>query len=161
MKLIISASLWHRAIRWYHHSLQHPSHLHLKETMRSVIYWKDMPNTIWSNKSCRSCQRQETQPKVWSCTNTKLVIMTPWSMLCVAFIRQYPLKGKDKTSINFMCLTMIDPAISWFDTIKLPTVIILTVPIMGKGRKGTHILSWENLFDVKVFFLIWVITIEK
>ncbi len=39
-KLIIPASLQHRAVAWYHHYLQHPGHLRLEETMRSVMYWK-------------------------------------------------------------------------------------------------------------------------
>jgi hypothetical protein len=67
-----------RAISWYHHYLQHPNHSHLDETMRSVIYWKGMYDTIRSQeKSCKSYQKQETQTKVWYCTNTKLVITTP------------------------------------------------------------------------------------
>ncbi len=37
-KLVIPASLQHRAVAWYHHYLQHPGHSHLKETMRSVMY---------------------------------------------------------------------------------------------------------------------------
>jgi hypothetical protein len=39
-KLMIPASLQPRAVAWYHHYLQHPGHLRLKETMRSVMYWK-------------------------------------------------------------------------------------------------------------------------
>jgi hypothetical protein len=84
-------------------------------------------------------KKQETQPKVWSCT--KLVIMTPWRALCVDLIGQYTLKDKDNTSINFMCLTMIDPAKSWFKIIELPTVTKLTVPNTGKGKKATCILT--------------------
>jgi hypothetical protein len=37
-KLIIPASLQHRALSWYHHYLQHPGHSRLEETMRSVMY---------------------------------------------------------------------------------------------------------------------------
>ncbi len=67
--------------------------------------------------------------------------MTPWSIVCVDFISQYTLKGKDNTSINFMCLTMIDPATSWFKLIQLLTVTKLTVPKTGKGEKATYILT--------------------
>jgi hypothetical protein len=45
-KLIIATSLRHRAVAWYRHYLQ-PGHSHLKETMRSVMYWKGMHPTIW------------------------------------------------------------------------------------------------------------------
>ncbi len=56
-KLIIPASLRHRSVAWYHHYLQHPGHSRLKETMRSMMYWKGMRNTIWRYvKSCRYCQ---------------------------------------------------------------------------------------------------------
>jgi hypothetical protein len=56
-KVVIPASLQHRAVSWYHHYLQHPGHSRLEETMRSVMYWKGMRRTIRSyTKSCRSCQ---------------------------------------------------------------------------------------------------------
>ncbi len=47
-KLIIPASLWHRAVSWYYHYLQHPDHSHLKKSMRFMMYWKGMLNTIQS-----------------------------------------------------------------------------------------------------------------
>jgi hypothetical protein len=56
-KIMIPASLRHRAVSWYHHYLQHSGHLRLDETMRSVIYWKGMRATIWRYvKTCQSCQ---------------------------------------------------------------------------------------------------------
>ena len=33
-KLVIPASLQHRAVSWYHHYLQHPEHSRLEETKR-------------------------------------------------------------------------------------------------------------------------------
>jgi hypothetical protein len=45
-KLIIPASLRHRAASWYHHYLQHPGHLRLEETIRSMMHWKGMHDTI-------------------------------------------------------------------------------------------------------------------
>jgi hypothetical protein len=36
-----------------------------------------------------------------------------------------------------MCLTMTDPAMSWFEIVELPTVTKVTVLIMGKGKKVT------------------------
>ena len=40
----------------------------------------------------------------------KLVITNPWKALCADLIGPYTLKGKDGTEIDFVCLTMIDPA---------------------------------------------------
>ena len=41
-------------------------------------------------------------------------------------------------SIDFICLTMINPATSWFKIVDLPTVAQeTTVPPAGKGKKVT------------------------
>jgi hypothetical protein len=37
-KLMIPTSRRHRAISWYRYYLQHPGHLRLEETMRSMMY---------------------------------------------------------------------------------------------------------------------------
>jgi hypothetical protein len=50
----------------------------------------------------------------------KLIITTPWRVLCVDLIGPYTLNGKDGSSIDFMCLTMIDPATIWFEMVELP-----------------------------------------
>ena len=67
--------------------------------------------------------------------------MTPQRELGVDLIRQYTFNGKDNTSIMFMCLTILDPAPSWFEIIQLPMVTKLTVPNMDNGRKATCILT--------------------
>ncbi len=56
-KAMIPTSLCQRAVRWYHHYLQHPGHSRLEERMRSMMYWKGMHTTIRKHvESCRSCQ---------------------------------------------------------------------------------------------------------
>jgi hypothetical protein len=136
-KLMIPASLWHRAVAWYHHYHQHPGHSRNKETMRSVMYWKGMRNTIRKYvKSCRSCQLNKRQSHKYGHVPPKLVITTPWKGLCVNLVGPYTLNGKDGSSIDFMCLTMINPATSWFKIVELPTVRI-TVSKGGKGKKTT------------------------
>ncbi len=50
----------------------------------------------------------------------------------------YTLKGKDGSSIDFMCLTMINPTTSWFEIVELTTVAQeMTVSPMGKDKKVT------------------------
>ncbi len=57
-------------------------------------------------------------------------------MLCVDLIGPYTLKGKESSSVDFMCLTMIDPATSWFKIVELPTFTKeMTVLTTGKGKK--------------------------
>jgi hypothetical protein len=63
--------------------------------------------------------------------------MTPWQALCVDLIGPYTLRSKDRTSIDFMCITMNNPATSWFEIVELPTVTKMTVSTRGKGKKVT------------------------
>jgi hypothetical protein len=53
----------------------------------------------------------------------KIVISTPWEALCVNLVSLYTLKSKDGLSIDFIALTMIDPASSWFKVVVLPTIM--------------------------------------
>jgi hypothetical protein len=138
-KLITPTSLRHRAVSWYHHYLQHPGHLRLEEKMRSMMYWKGMRATIRRYiKTCRSCQVNKRHSQKYGHLPLKLVITAPWKVLCVDLIGPYTLKGKDGSSIDFMCLTIIDPATSWFKIVELPTVAQeTTVPPVGTGKKVT------------------------
>jgi hypothetical protein len=133
-KVMIPTSLCQRC--WYHHYLQHPGHSRLEETMRSMMYWKGMCTTIQKHiKSCRSCQVNKRHSQKYGHLPPKLVITTPWKALCVDLIGPYPPKGKDGSSIDFMCLTMIDPATSWFEIVEVPTVPQeRTVPPAGSKK---------------------------
>ena len=64
-------------------------------------------------------------------------------------IRPYTLKGKDETEIDFMCLTMIDPASSWLEIkiVDLPVTTNAVIPLDTKGQRVLrHILT--NKFDL-------------
>ena len=120
-KLVIPKTLQHKAVAWYHHYLQHPGHTRLEETLRAVMYWKGMRNLIRSHtKTCKTCQVNKRKKQKYGKIPTKQVITTPWEYLCVDLIGPYTLRGKDKSEIDFMCLTMIDPASSWFEIVELP-----------------------------------------
>ena len=121
---------------WYHHYLQHPGHTRLEETMKSVIYWKGMRNTIRSKtKSCKTCQVNKNRTRKYGHLPPKIVSSTPWEALCVDLVGPYTLKGKDGSSIDFMALTMIDPASSWFEIVELPTIYrLITKKENGKER---------------------------
>jgi hypothetical protein len=121
--LVIPKPLQVRAVKWYHHYLQHPGHTHLEETMNAAMYWKGMRTTIRSlTKSCRSCQVNKRWSSRYGHLPPKTVITNPWECLCVDLIGPYTLKGKDNLQIDFMVLTMINPASSWFKIAKLPVV---------------------------------------
>ena len=48
-------------------------------------------------------------------------------------IRPYTFKGKDGTEIDFMCLTMIDPASNWFEIDDLSVTKDGVTPLDTKG----------------------------
>jgi hypothetical protein len=69
--------------------------------------------------------------------------MTPWRTLCVNLIGPYTLKGKDGSVIDFMALTMIDPASSWFKIVELP----LVQPLKTITVDGRESLVSKEIFD--------------
>ena len=75
-----------------------------------------------------------------------MVITTPWEALCINLISPYTLKGKDGTEIDFMCLTMIAPASSWFKIVELPVMETIT-PIESKNGTKIHEITKETYFD--------------
>jgi hypothetical protein len=55
----------------------------------------------------------------------------------------YTLKGKDGSAVDFMALTMIHPASSWFEIVELPLVSQLTATLVNCKEK----VSKELIFD--------------
>ncbi len=124
-KMIIPKPLQRHTVLWYQHYLQHPGHTQLEETIKvkATMYWKGMRTSIRSpSKSCRECQVNKKQKLKYGHLPPKTVITVPWRALCVDLMGPYTLKGKDGTIIDFMALTMIDPATSWFIVVELPLV---------------------------------------
>ncbi len=69
--------------------------------------------------------------------------MNPWECSCVDLIGPYTLNGKDNLQINFMALTMIDPASSWFKIAELP----LAEQLCRQTVNGKELLKAEKIFD--------------
>ncbi len=137
-KMVTPKSLQHKAVALFHHYLQHPGTKHLEETLRLLMYWKGLRTTVQSHvKKCHSCQVNECRQLKYGKLPMKLEITNPCEALCVNLIRPYNLKGKDKTQIDFMCITMIDPATSWFEIVELPISQQELDILKGtKGHKG-------------------------
>jgi hypothetical protein len=121
--LVIPKPLQVHAVKWYHHYLQHPGHTRLKEMMNTAMYMKGMHTTIRSlTKSCKSCQVNKRRSQKYRHFPPKTVYTIPWECLCVDLIGPYTPKGKDNLQIDFMALTMINLASSWFKIAELPVV---------------------------------------
>jgi hypothetical protein len=122
-KLVISRSLQHRVVSWYHHYLQHYGNTCLEETLLAAMYWKQMRSTVCSYiKNWQSYYVNKRYSQKYGKLPVKLATITPWEAVCVDLIGPYMLHGKDGTEIDFMCLTMIDPASSWFQIVELLVV---------------------------------------
>ncbi len=67
----------------------------------------------------------------------------PWECWCVDLIGQYTPKGKDNSQIDFMALTMINPASSWFGIAELP----LVKQLRGQIVNGKELLIADEIFD--------------
>jgi hypothetical protein len=78
----------------------------------------------------------------------KLAITKHWEALSADLIGPYALKAKDKTQIDFMCITMINPTMSWFEFVEFP-LSELDIPMGTKGQRGngTHIHPEQPYFD--------------
>ena len=84
------------------------------------MYWKGLRHTVRAYvKKCHKCQVNKRYQQKYGKLPTKLVASKPWETLCLDLIGPYTLKGKDGTDIDFMCVTMIDPATSWFEIVEL------------------------------------------
>jgi hypothetical protein len=96
-----------------------------------------MCTTIWRYvKTCQFYQINKRHSQKYGHLPPKLVITIPWKVLCVDLIGPYTLKGEDGSSIDFICLTIIDPATSWFKIVELPTVAQeITVPHVVKVKR--------------------------
>ncbi len=86
-------------------------------------------------KSCKSYQVNKRRTLKYGHLPSRIVISTPWEAPCVDLVGPYTLKGKDGSAIDFMALTMIDPASSWFEIVELPLVTRLTtMTVSGKEK---------------------------
>ena len=151
--LVVPKDLQDQVVAWYHHNLQHPGSTHLEETLRSAMYWKGMRHTIRSHvKKCHSFQVNKRRKHKYGKLPTKLAITIPWEAVCVDLIGPYTLKGKDGTQIDFMCVTMIDPATSRFETkeLQLSQLSEHDIPqVHGGTRAHSHINRTRNLTLIK------------
>jgi hypothetical protein len=97
-------------------------------------------------KNCRSCQVNKRRSQKYGKLPTKLTTITPWEAVCVDLIGPYTLRGKDGTEIDFMCLTLIDLASSWFEIVELP-VVELAPTSQSKIKTKPHDKTKEAHFD--------------
>jgi len=149
--VIPNAELQHRIVTWYHHYLQHPGEKRLENTLTPVMYWRGMTAQIRKYvKSCDRCQKGKRRRQKYGHLPSKIAETRPWKSVSCDLIGPYTIKGKDGTILDFMCLTMIDPATGWFEIVELPNTDVTYVR-NGKDIKEVIIdksaATVSNLFN--------------
>ena len=71
-------------------------------------------------KFCDRCQRGKKPKLKYGHIPPKNATTHPWKQVCVDLIGPSTVKAKDKSKMDFVCLTIIDPATSWFEIAELP-----------------------------------------
>jgi len=152
-KLVIPASLQHRAVSWYHHYLQHPGHSRLEETLRSVMYWKGMRHTIRKYvKSCRSCQVNKRHSQKYGHVPPKGIKRKPTSV-------KNPQANAILERIHAVVMTMLRTAeIDMADSVKPSDIDVFlsdaawairsTYHTVLKASPGAAIFGRDMLFDI-------------
>lgn len=121
-RMMIPSSLQSKIISWYHHYLQHPGRERLEETLASTMYWHGMRVQIRKfTKNCERCQKGKKRKRKYGHLPPKIAVVVPWQTVQVDLIGPYTIKGRNGTVLDFMCMTMIDPATGWFEVVELPT----------------------------------------
>ena len=128
-RLVIPGNaMQNRIITWYHHYLQHPGENRLEETLTAVMYWPGMRTMVRKYvKSCERCQKGKRRKRKYGKIPPKIAQTIPWNAVSVDLIGPYTIKSKDGAILDFMCLTMNDPATGWFEIIELPNASVTVV----------------------------------
>eukprot|EP00985_Skeletonema_marinoi_P011956 scaffold5677_cov209-Skeletonema_marinoi.AAC.1 len=94
----------------------------MMKTLSAVMYWKNMDTQIRKFvQTCERCQKGKKRKRKYAMLPPKQAVITPWHTVCVDCCGPYEIKSEDGTRLEFMCLTMVDPATGWFEVVELPT----------------------------------------
>ena len=146
-KMVIPKTLQQSTIAWYHHYLQHPGRDKLEKTLSSVMYWVGMSAQIRKFTTyCDRCQKGKKRKRKYAHLPPKLAVINPWHTVCVDLIGPYTIKSGDGTNMEFMCMTMIDPATGWFEVCELPTVTVFR-EYREKMKSGESVFVEDEILD--------------
>ncbi|MCP4744856.1 MAG: transposase family protein, partial [Desulfobacteraceae bacterium] len=114
------------------------------------MYWRSLRRDVRRHmKACAICQKGKQRKRKYGKLPVKLVEVVPWRGVSVDLIGPYTLKAKDGTVLDFMCLTMIDPATGWFEMIELP---LASVTYTKKDKEITEIIIDKSSAEVSRLF---------
>ena len=101
--------------------LCHPGETRIEETTRQHFAQKVLKNHVQGTcKACHICQVTKRSSKKYGLLPAKEPEVKPWEFLCVDMTGPYSIKRKGKKTLELWCVTMIDPATSWFEIKDVP-----------------------------------------
>jgi RNase H-like domain found in reverse transcriptase/Reverse transcriptase (RNA-dependent DNA polymerase)/Integrase zinc binding domain len=115
-KIVVPESLQKRVVDWYHEILCHPGMTRTEETIRQHFWWRTLRQDVQSTcETCDICQRTKHSSIKYGHLPEKVAESNPWDILCVDMIGPYTFQRNGKKALTLWCVTMIDPATSWFE----------------------------------------------
>jgi hypothetical protein len=146
-----------KIVQWYHHYLQHPGENRLEETIVAIMWWRGMrPHIRKHVKTCVRCQLGKRRKRKYGHLPPKVAQVIPWNQVCVDLIGPYTIKAKDKTIMDFMCLTIIDPATSWFEIVELPNKDIKYIREKDQEEITEVIIDKSSACVARLFNKSWL-----
>ena len=148
--LIIPTKLQNNVVQWYHHYLMHPGYDRLEGIIAASMYWKSLRTDVrMHTKKCVACQLGKKRKSQYGHLPPKIAETVPWRSICVESIGPYTIKARDKTILDFMCLTMINPATGWFEIIELP---LTSITIKRANKEITEVIIDKSSASVSHLF---------
>jgi hypothetical protein len=127
-RIVIPKTLQKRVVEWYHETLCHPGINRTEQTIRQHFWWKELRQHVTKIcEACDVCQRTKRTHTKYGHLPEKEAEAIPWDKLCVDMIGPYNIKLKRKPPLTLWCVTMIDPATSWFEMAEVKDKEAITV----------------------------------
>ena len=120
-KIVVPKTLQKHIVQWYHMQLCRPSEMCTEQMIRQHFTWGGLSKTIKNVcASCPMCQITKTKTVIYSKLPAKKAKATTWDTLCIDPIGPYEILNNNK-NLTLWALTMIDPAMGWFDMTSIGT----------------------------------------
>ena len=98
---------------------------------------------------CDRGQRGKKQKLKYGHILPKVTIFYPWKQLSVDLIGPYTNEAKGGFKLNFICLTMIDPATSWFEIAELSTPLCTAISLVH-FTPNAYLIPRKNIAKLTV-----------
>ena len=116
-------------LNWYHHYLNHPRGDRLANTIKQNCYWKGLSNQAKQFvKTCKICQQYKKKRKYGHVPVKTIQDLIPWKTVHIYLIGPYSITAKQtqpggeikEVELQLTAMTMVDPAMGWFEIKEVP-----------------------------------------